>query len=171
MMKTIVRIVLLAIATLTLGVTGQFTNYEEGRFAFSSSRPQSCERIISVSRFYGTCCSLNATLAGGCVVNVKNGWCRIIGQYWSNTWNSTDDRITCDPSEFEIEYISTDSPSIAPSRQPSTAPSRSLSPSEIPQPSSNPSGSDEFLSDSMANEVPYFVSLLLCAIVGSIMLM
>ncbi|CAJ1953493.1 unnamed protein product [Cylindrotheca closterium] len=102
-MKTIIRFALLAIAILSVGVTGQ-SNYEEGRFALSDSRPQSCELIIDTSRFYGTCCSLNTTTANGCVLNVKNGWCRITGQFWSYTWNSTDDRITCDGSEFEIEY-------------------------------------------------------------------
>ena len=29
---------------------------------------------------------------------------KITGQYWGETWNSTDDRIECDPSEHAFEY-------------------------------------------------------------------
>jgi hypothetical protein len=113
--------------------------YEESRNRLSESKPQSCELIIDRSRFYGTCCSLNATDSLGCVLNVANGWCRvstvhllllftvysvqsthesivpvynylkIVGQYWTKTWNSTDDRIECDGSGYDVPYLTTGS--------------------------------------------------------------
>mmetsp|Transcript_31875 Transcript_31875/g.77263 ORF Transcript_31875/g.77263 Transcript_31875/m.77263 type:complete len:144 (-) Transcript_31875:218-649(-) len=105
MKTTIALIALLAISILSVGVTGQSAaNYVEGDFALSEARPQSCQLIIDTSRFYGTCCSLNTTSSGGCVLNVKNGWCEIKGQYWGKKWNSTDDKLTCDGAEFEIQY-------------------------------------------------------------------
>mmetsp|Transcript_31877 Transcript_31877/g.77267 ORF Transcript_31877/g.77267 Transcript_31877/m.77267 type:complete len:238 (-) Transcript_31877:1161-1874(-) len=119
MKTTIALIALLAISILSVGVTGQSAaNYVEGDFALSEARPQSCQTIIDTSRFYGTCCSLSTTASGGCVLNVKNGWCRIAGQFWGKTWNSTDDSITCDPSEFEITYTPTNPPTAAPVNTP-----------------------------------------------------
>lgn len=67
-------IVLVITAILALAVSGE---YVEDSTPLSDTRPQSCQRIIDTSVFYGTCCSLNSTQGDGCVVNIKNGWCRV----------------------------------------------------------------------------------------------
>jgi hypothetical protein len=71
--------------------------YEEADRRLSESLPQSCDLIIERSRFYGTCCSLNATDSNGCVLNVANGICRVSASFvayyrLSSTLNS---RVSC----------------------------------------------------------------------------
>jgi len=96
-------IVFIIAAMLAVAISG--LEYKEARMALSDSKPQSCQQIIDTSVFSGNCCSLNTSQGDGCVVSIKNGWCTIEGQYWANTWNSTDDRIQCDGSEYDVPYI------------------------------------------------------------------
>eukprot|EP00980_Cylindrotheca_fusiformis_P021200 scaffold8150_cov118-Cylindrotheca_fusiformis.AAC.9 len=101
-MKTVFNEVFLFLGVLAVFVNGQELGYEEGQHALFDSKPQSCELIIDRSKFDGTCCSLSTTASKGCELNVKNGWCKITGQYWSKTFNSTDDQIQCDKSEHDV---------------------------------------------------------------------
>jgi hypothetical protein len=71
--------------------------YEESRNRLSESKPQSCELIIDRSRFYGTCCSLNATDSLGCVLNVANGWCRVSASFvaFYRLFSTINSRVYC----------------------------------------------------------------------------
>jgi hypothetical protein len=44
-------------------------------FPLSDNVPYDCETVISTHTFSGTCCALNTTDGGGCVVNVADGNC------------------------------------------------------------------------------------------------
>eukprot|EP00980_Cylindrotheca_fusiformis_P021202 scaffold8150_cov118-Cylindrotheca_fusiformis.AAC.11 len=113
-MKTVFNVVFLFLGVLTVFVNGQ--PYNEGRRPWSSSRPQSCEEIIEKSKFYGTCCSLNTTASNAGLsffqaLNIpssSNVW-QITGEIWTETWNSTDDRIECDGSEHDVPILTTGS--------------------------------------------------------------
>ena len=66
---------LLTFAALIVAVNG--IAYQEGNYELSDAEPHSCEKMIELHRFYGTCCSLKNTDSDGCVLNVANGWCKV----------------------------------------------------------------------------------------------
>lgn len=86
---------------VVLGIETQTANFE-----LSNANPNSCEIIVEASRFDGDCCSISKGDDGGCVLNVVNGNCYIIGQYWTLNYTSTYTAAKCPES--------TDYPDLAP---------------------------------------------------------
>ena len=43
----------------------------------TDANPNNCDLIVEVSKFSGTCCSINNTANDGCVLNIVNGNCRV----------------------------------------------------------------------------------------------
>lgn len=84
--------------------------YEEERYELDETTGHSCDKMIELHKFYGTCCSIQRSDSDGCVLNVANGWCKVVGQYWTKLYNSTDDRITCRSSDYDYEDFVTPCP-------------------------------------------------------------
>lgn len=68
------KLLLALSALVSLSSSQQF---REDNFEISDSNANSCETIVEASRFDGDCCSLNSTDAGGCVLNIVNGRCKV----------------------------------------------------------------------------------------------
>ena len=51
--------------------------YRNQNLILSASSPDSCQSIINQSRFSGTCCALNSTIDGFCLLTVINGECKV----------------------------------------------------------------------------------------------
>lgn len=84
--------------------------YEEDRRELSETTGHTCDKMIDLHKFYGSCCSIQRSDSDGCVLNVANGWCKVVGQYWTKLYNSTDDRITCRSSDYDYEDFVTPCP-------------------------------------------------------------
>lgn len=59
-----------------------------------------CDDMIYLHRWEGDCCSLNVTTGNGCVLNVRNGYCKVYGQEWTLEYTSTYDKTDCPGSEY-----------------------------------------------------------------------
>ena len=59
-----------------------------------------CDEMITLHRWEGDCCSLNATTGGGCILNVMDGRCRVYGQVWTLDYSSTYDDKPCPAGEY-----------------------------------------------------------------------
>jgi len=64
-----------------------------------------CDEMVSLHRWEGNCCSLNATAGNGCILNVQNGRCKVRGQVWTLDYNSTYDKKECPPSEYTWQML------------------------------------------------------------------
>jgi hypothetical protein len=65
----------IALGLLSLVVLANSAGVKKENFVLSETSPVSCDQIVKVSTFAGDCCAINATDAGGCVLNVLNGQC------------------------------------------------------------------------------------------------
>uniref|UniRef100_A0A7R9WV40 Uncharacterized protein n=1 Tax=Craspedostauros australis TaxID=1486917 RepID=A0A7R9WV40_9STRA len=85
----------------------------DARLFIASSK--TCTQIVDQSKFEGDCCALNVTDAGGCILNVVNGRCKVTGGVWTLEYISTFDSggATCPPGEVPSGAI-TDFPTSAP---------------------------------------------------------
>ena len=107
-MRNFFRIVFFVFSLLIAKTHG--IAYEEERYELDETTGHSCDKMIELHKFYGTCCSIQRSDSDGCVLNVANGWCKVVGQYWTKLYNSTDDRITCRSSDYDYEDFVTPCP-------------------------------------------------------------
>jgi hypothetical protein len=81
--------------------------------------PTHCDELIELHKWEGTCCSLNVTEGNGCILNVRNGYCRVYGQIWTLNYESTSE-IPCGPSEYSNEMLGIQTMTLISSPDPSS---------------------------------------------------
>ena len=118
--RALLLVSLLAIF-LSTNVVSQLLQDRTENFPLSLSTPESCQKMVDTHTFRGTCCALNETSGLGCTMNVINGFCKVNGQEWTFTYNSTlkKDGAICPPGDpvyeeqmpfFERESLDETSP-------------------------------------------------------------